>query len=63
MLNPQYVNKMTCLRKLHEIENVDTRTIINEIMPKFYDYIVATDLAQNPYTAPHAVTTANIPLY
>ena len=27
------------------------------MMPKFYDYIVAVELAENPYTAPPYVTT------
>ena len=30
---------------------------------KFYDYIVVAELAENPYTAPPAVNTANISLY
>ena len=32
-------------------------------MPKFYDYIVAAELAENPYTASSAVTTDNCSLY
>ena len=41
MLNPCFVNELEDVRKLHEIETADTRTIINEMMPKFYGYIVA----------------------
>ena len=41
MLNPRYVNELMDFIKLHEIETVEKRTIINEMMPKFYDYIVA----------------------
>ena len=63
ILDPRYVNELTYVRKLHEIENVDTRTIINEIMPKFYDYIVSEELAENPYTALTVVTTINISLF
>ena len=48
---------------MHEMETVDTRTIINEMMPKFYDYIVAEKLAENPYIVPPDVTTANCSLY
>ena len=48
---------------MHEIDTVYTRTIINEMMPKFYDYIVVPELAENPYTEPPAVTTANHSLY
>ena len=63
MLDPRYVNELTDVRKLHEIETVDTRTVINEMMTKFYDYIAAAESAENPYTSPPAVTTANISLY
>ena len=51
------------VRKLYEIETFDTSTIINEMMPKFYDYIVAEELVGKPYIAPPAVTTANVSLY
>ena len=48
---------------MHEIETVDTRATINEMMPKFYDYIVEAELAENIYTAPPAVTTLSCHLY
>ena len=63
MLDPRYVNELADIRKLYEIETVDTRTIINEIVPKFYYYIVAIEFAENTYTAPPDVTTANRSLY
>ena len=63
MLNPRYVNEFIDFRKLHSIYTVDTRTIINEMMPKFYDYIMVSELAENPYIEPPAVNTANIYLY
>ena len=43
-LYPRYVNEFTNVGKLNEIETVGTSTIINEIMPKFYDYIMAAEL-------------------
>ena len=55
----RYVNELTDVRNLHEIDTVDTRTIINERIPKFYDYIVVVELAENPYTVPAAVTIEN----
>ena len=61
MLETLYVNELTYVRKLHEIETVDTRTIINEMMPKFYDYIVAEELEGSPYIEPTAVTTEIVP--
>ena len=54
---------MTDVRKIHEIETIDTSTIINEMMPKFYDYIVAEELAVKNYTALPAVTAENCSLY
>ena len=63
MIDTRYVNELTDVRKMHEIETVDTRTIINEMMPKFYDYIFAEELAENPYTEAPAVTTVNRSLY
>ena len=32
-------------------------------MPTFYDYIVASELAEDPYSAPHDETPANSSLY
>ena len=63
MLDPSYVNEFTDVRKLHEIETVDTRTVFNEIMPKFYYCIVAAELAGNAYIAPPSVSKANSSLY
>ena len=48
MIHPHCVNEFADVRKLHEIENFDISTIINEMMPKFYYYIVAAELAENP---------------
>ena len=63
MLDPPYVNKLTDIRDLNEVETVDTRTIINEMMPNFYDCIVAAELAENTYTSPPDVTAENWSLY
>ena len=63
MLNPSYDDVLTDVRKMHEIETFDIRIIINEMMPKFYDYIVVAELVENPYIATPSVTTANRSLY
>ena len=63
MINPRYANELMDVRKLHEIETIETRTIINEIMPKFYGYIATTEFSENPYTAPPDVTKDNFYLY
>ena len=59
MSNQLYFNQFMGVIKMHEIETVDTRTIINEMMAKFYYYIVAEELAEIPYSAQHVVTKAN----
>ena len=63
ILDPHYVNEFPDVRALNEIDFVDTRSIVLEIMPKFYDYTVSAELAENPYTSPRAVTTTNRSLY
>ena len=59
MLYLRYVNEFTVVRDLHEKEAVDTRTIINEMMHNFYDYIVAAELDENSFTEPPNVATEN----
>ena len=61
MIDTKYVNESKDVIKMHEIETVDTRTIMNEMMPNLYDYIVAAYLAENPYKVTPAVTTSNFP--
>ena len=62
IFNPLYIKQLKYVRKMYEIETFDTRIIINEMMPKFYDYIATAELAENPYTEPTAVTTYNLSL-
>ena len=59
ILYPLCVNEFSDVSELHGIESLDITSIVLEIMPKLYDYIVASELAENPYTAPPAVTTTN----
>ena len=63
IIYPCYINELVDVKKLHKIETVGTITVINEMMPKFYAYIMAEDLAENSYTAPPAVTAVNRSLY
>ena len=63
ILDPRYVNEFTNVKKLHEIDTIDIRTIINKMIPKFHDYIVVVELEETPYTSPLAVTTGNLSLY
>ena len=59
LLDPRYVNEFTNVRALHEIDSSETMSIVLEIMPNFYDQIVAEKLAENPYTAPPSMTKTN----
>ena len=45
ILDPSYMNKLADMRELHEIYSVDTRSIVLESMPNFYDYIMAAKLS------------------
>ena len=63
ILDPRYLNGLAEVRALHEIESVETRAIFLEIMPKFYNYIVAAEWAENPYSLPPTVTATNWALY
>ena len=63
IIYPRYVNKLTDVRKLYEIETFKTSKIMNENMPKFYYYIVAAEMAEKPYTVPPSVTTSKFSLH
>ena len=63
MLDSNYINESTDVVKLHEKETADTRTVSNEMMPKFYDYILAAELVDNPYIAPTALNTESSSFY
>ena len=39
------------IMNFHQSENVDTKTIFQQMMPKFYDYILAAELDINPRTS------------
>ena len=57
------MNEFMDMMELYEIESVDTRGTVLEIIPKLYDYIVVEEFYENPYTAPYAVTTTNWSLH
>ena len=57
------MNELSDVRALHKIESFDTKGNFLEIMPKLYNYIVDSELAENPHTAPSDVTTIIRSLY
>ena len=40
-LDPWYVMELKDIKTFHQSENVDTKTLFQKIMPKFYEYIMA----------------------
>ena len=41
LLDPRYVMEIKDIRNFHQIENVDTKTLLHQMMPKFYEYIMS----------------------
>ena len=41
LLDPRYVMELKDIKTFHQSENVDTKTIFQQIMPNLYDYIMA----------------------
>ena len=48
--DPWYVMEIKDIKYFQQSENMDTKTRVQQMMPKFYEYIMATELAVNPYT-------------
>ena len=38
------------INAFHQSENVDTKNLFQKMMPKFYEYIMAEELAVDPNT-------------
>ena len=39
-LDPGYVMELKDIKTFHQSENVDTKTLVHHMMPKFYEYIM-----------------------
>ena len=50
LLDPRYVMELKDIKTFHQSENVDTKTLFQQIMPKLYEYIMDEELAVNPNT-------------
>ena len=40
-LDPRYVMEIKDIKTFHQIENVDNKIIVQNMMPKFYEYIMS----------------------
>ena len=49
-LEPQYVMELTDIKTFHQSKNIDTKVLVQKIMPKFYEYIMAEELDVHPNT-------------
>ena len=51
-LDPPYVTELTDIKTFHQSKNNDTKVLVQMMMPKLYEYIMAAELAVHPNT-PH----------
>ena len=49
-LDPWYVMEIKGTKTFHQSENVDTKTLFQHILPKFYEYIIVAELDFNTNT-------------
>ena len=49
-LDPLNVMELKDIKNFHHSENVDTKTLVHHMKSKFYEYIIAAELAVNPKT-------------
>ena len=49
-LDPGYATDLKDINTYHQSENVDTKIIVQQMMPKFYEYIMAEEISVNPNT-------------
>ena len=53
-LDPRYVMELTDIKSFHQSKHIDTKVFVQQMMPKFYEYIMAAELAIHTNT-PHFV--------
>ena len=49
-LDPWYVMELTDIKSFHQSKHIDTKVLVQQMMPKFCDYIMAAELAVHPNT-------------
>ena len=49
-LDRRYVMELKDIKTFHQSENLDTKILVQQIMTKFYEYIMAGELYVNPNT-------------
>ena len=47
-LEPWYAIEIKGIKTFHQSENVDNKTLFQQMMPKFYEYIMAAEISVHP---------------
>ena len=63
LLDPGYVMEITDIKSFHQSKNIDTKVLGQQMMPKFYEYTIAVELAVHPNTPQILVLNNEYPLY
>ena len=58
LLDPRYVMELADIKSFHQSKNIDTKVLVQQMMPKFYEYIMDVELAVHPNT-PHILVCNN----
>ena len=49
-LDPCYVMELTDIKSFHQSKHIDTKVLVQQMMPKFYEEIMAAELSVHPNT-------------
>ena len=49
-LDPLYVMELTDIKSFHQSKHIDTKVLVQQMMPKLYEYIMAAELAVHTNT-------------
>ena len=49
-LKPRYVMELKYIKTSHQRKNIDTKVLVQKMMPKFYEYIISEELYVHPNT-------------
>ena len=50
LLGARYVMELKYIKTFHQSRNLDTKVLVQQMMPKFYEYIMDTEFDVHPNT-------------
>ena len=62
-LDPRYVMELKDIKTFHQSKNIDTKVLGQQMIPKFYEYTIAVELAVHPNTPQILVRNNEYSLY